>query len=264
MSRKFLVLLIFVTLIGIGFAAAADNTTDVVAADDSDDVLEVSDSDEILSNETSTDDDSDDMAGEDLEPKDYLYDFVFFHPKKLTTTYNSGKTFKVKVLSKFDEQPTLSGIKVKIKVATSNGYKTFYATSDKNGIAKFKVSKLPIGSHKVSITPVDTVYTSYDKATSTIKITKAKTLVSAPKVVSKHKKSKIFKIKVKNKATGKIVKNLKLKVKIGKKTYKLKTNSKGIAKFNVKRLGVGSYKVVIKSGSSKYSVSKNSKIKIKW
>lgn len=263
MSRKFLVLLIFVTLIGIGFAAAADNTTDVVAADDSDDILKVSDSDEILSNESSTEDDSEPIY-DDYEPKDYLYDFVFFHPKKLTTTYNSGKTFKVKVLSKFDEQPTLSGVKVKIKVATSNGYKTFYATSDKNGIAKFKVSKLPIGSHKVSITPVDTVYTSYDKATSTIKITKAKTLVSAPKVVSKHKKSKYFKIKVKNKATGKIVKNLKLKVKIGKKTYKLKTNSKGIAKFNVKRLGVGSYKVVIKSGSSKYSVSKNSKIKIKW
>lgn len=263
MSRKFLVLLIFVTLIGIGFAAAADNTTDVVADDDSDDVLEVSDSDEILSNESSTEDDSEPIY-DDYEPKDYLYDFVFFHPKKLTTTYNSGKTFKVKVLSKFDEQPTLSGVKVKIKVATSNGYKTFYATSDKNGIAKFKVSKLPIGSHKVSITPVDTKYTSYDKATSTIKITKAKTTVSAPKVVSKHKKSKIFKIKVKNKATGKIVKNLKLKVKIGKKTYKLKTNSMGIAKFNVKRLGVGSYKVVIKSGSSKYSVSKNSKIKIKW
>ena len=263
MSRKFLVLLIFVTLIGIGFAAAADNTTDVVAADDSDDVLEVSDSDEILSNESSTEDDSEPIY-DDYEPKDYLYDFVFFHPKKLTTTYNSGKTFKVKVLSKFDEQPTLSGVKVKIKVATSNGYKTFYATSDKNGIAKFKVSKLPIGSHKVSITPVDTKYTSYDKATSTIKITKAKTTVSAPKVVSKHKKSKNFKIKVKNKATGKMVKNLKLKVKIGKKTYKLKTNSKGIAKFNVKRLGVGSYKVVIKSGSSKYSVSKNSKIKIKW
>ena len=111
MSRKFLVLLIFVTLVTIGFSAAADNTTDdVVAADDSDEILEVSDANqEILSKETSTDDDSDDMAGEDLEPKDYLYDFVFFHPKKLTTTYNSGKTFKVKVLSNLtNNQPLVA------------------------------------------------------------------------------------------------------------------------------------------------------------
>ena len=58
---------------------------------------------------------------------------------------------------------------------------------------------------------------------------------------------------------------LKIKVYTGKKykIYKLKTNKKGVAKLNTKKLKRGSHKVVITSGNSNYKVSAKSTIKIK-
>lgn len=64
------------------------------------------------------------------------------------------------------------------------------------------------------------------------------------------------------KKSKKAIKNLKLKLKIGKKTYTVKTNSKGIAKFDTKSLNAGNYTVVIYSASDKYFVTAKSTIKI--
>ena len=94
-------------------------------------------------------------------------------------------------------------------------------------------------------------------------IKKAPTSVKAPKVTNKFKKSKYFKVTVKNKVTKDPVKKTVIKLKIGKKTYNVKTDSKGVAKFNTKKLKVGKYKVVISSGSDNYKISAKSTIKIK-
>ena len=83
----------------------------------------------------------------------------------------------------------------------------------------------------------------------TVKIAKAKTTVKAPKVTNKYKKSELFKVTVKNKATKKAVSNVKVNIKVytGKKykKYTVKTNSKGICKINTKTLKIGKHKVVI-------------------
>lgn len=101
----------------------------------------------------------------------------------------------------------------------------------------------------------------------TLKVKKCRTIVTASKVTAKYKKSKYFKVKVKNKATKESVKKVKLIIKVytGKKykTYRVKTNSKGIAKINTKRLSVGKHKVVIRSGNKNYIIKKTSKIVIK-
>lgn len=102
-----------------------------------------------------------------------------------------------------------------------------------------------------------------EDATFKITVLKAPTTVKAPKVTNKYKKSKYFKVTVKHKTTKKAVKNTYLKLKIDKKTYKVKTNSKGIAKFNTKKLKVGTHKVVISSGNANYKISAKSQIKIK-
>ena len=99
--------------------------------------------------------------------------------------------------------------------------------------------------------------------TKTVTIKKAPTSVKAPKVTNKFKKSKYFKVTVKNKVTKDPVKKTVIKLKIGKKTYNVKTDSKGVAKFNTKKLKVGKYKVVISSGSDNYKISAKSTIKIK-
>ena len=62
-------------------------------------------------------------------------------------------------------------------------------------------------------------------------------------------------------------KGLKIKVKVytGKKaiTYKLKTNKKGVAKLNTKKLSKGKHKLVISSLNKNYKISKKSQIIVK-
>ena len=185
--------------------------------------------------------------------------------KALSTTYDSGKAFTMTVLDG-DKKP-VSGLKLTLKVYTGKTSKNYYATTNSNGVASFKLASiLAIGTHKVEITSSNTAY-DVKKTTSSIKVAKAKTTVKAPKVTAKVKKTKYFKVTVKNKASKKVVKSLKVKVKVytGKKykTYTIKTNKKGVAQLNVKSLKVGKHKVVISSGNAKYTVSAKSTITIK-
>ena len=94
------------------------------------------------------------------------------------------------------------------------------------------------------------------------KIIKVQTVVKAPELTKTLNESKTFKIKVKDKKTKKPIKNVKIKIKIGDVIYTVRTDSNGVAKFNPKSLGVGSYKVKIFSGNKKYYVSAKSAIVI--
>ena len=190
---------------------------------------------------------------------------VSLTPKTLSATYDSAKAFKVTALD--SKGNPVGGLELTLKIFTGNKFTSKTIKTDANGIASFKdASKLAIGSHKVEIISSDETY-AVKNATSSIKVSKAKTTVKAAKVTNKFKKSKYFKVTVTNKATKKAVKNVKVKLKIytGKKyvTKTIKTNSKGIAQFNTKALKVGSHKVVISSGNSKYTISAKSTIVIK-
>ena len=98
-------------------------------------------------------------------------------------------------------------------------------------------------------------------------IYEARPIVKAPKVKFKYKKSKYFKVTVKNKKTKKGIKNLRIKLKVftGKKhkVYKIKTNKKGVAKFNTKKLKRGKHKVIITSANKNYYIYKKSLIRIR-
>ena len=103
--------------------------------------------------------------------------------------------------------------------------------------------------------------------------------VSTKVVVSKAKpkitaKAKTFKVKVKTKKytvtlknnKGKVMKKVKLTLKVGKKTYKATTNSKGKATFKITKLTKkGKYTATIKFAGSKYykALSKKAKITVK-
>lgn len=193
---------------------------------------------------------------------DYYYDEAILKPTKLTTTYNSGKTFNVKAVSVFDKNYVLSDLKLKLRVYTKSGYKDYYAYTNYKGIAKFKVSKIALGTHKVSIYSADSD-TRANKITSKVIIKKANTKVYAPRITTKYKKSKTFKITIKDKSSKKAVKNVKISVQVGKKKYTLKTNSKGVASFKTKYMYSGTYNVFIKSKNSRYNINGKSKIIIK-
>ena len=92
------------------------------------------------------------------------------------------------------------------------------------------------------------------------KLIKTQTTVKAPKLSTTLNESKTFEITVKDKKTKKPIKNLKLKLKIKNKVYTIKTDSKGVARFDPKSLKEGSYNVLIFSGNIKYFVSAKSTI----
>ncbi len=202
-----------------------------------------------------------DVDDYDYDDVDY-YDKAVLKPRKISTTYNSGKTFNVKVVSAYDKGYRLDDVRIKLRVYIKGSYKDYYTYTNYYGIAKFKISKLALGTYKVVVSSDDS-YTRAKKVTSKFTIKKAKTKVYAPKITTKYKKSKKFKIEVKDKATRKAVKHVKLSVKIGSKKYTLKTNSKGVASFKTKNLGPGTYKVTIKSKNSNYKIKGKSKIIIK-
>ena len=176
---------------------------------------------------------------------------------KLTTAYNSGKTVWIKMIYAETGHPLINE-PIDLKIV--NGKKVYYKIINTNlkGIGYFKASSLAAGTYKITFSYDDLV-----KISTTVKITKAKTVIKAPKVTAKYKKSKYFKVAVKNKASKKAVKNTYVKVKIDKKTYKIKTDSKGVAKFNTKKLKIGKHKVTISSGNTNYIMSGKSTITIK-
>jgi hypothetical protein len=119
-----------------------------------------------------------------------------------------------------------------------------------------------LGSHNLEFSCDDSRYT-LTKSKQSITVSKAKTTITAPKVTGKFKKSKYFKVTVKDKTTKKVVKDIKVKIKVGKKTFNVKTNSKGVAQINTKSLAIGTHNVVISSGDSGYLMSSKSTIVIK-
>lgn len=176
---------------------------------------------------------------------------------KLTTTYQSGKTVWIKLVYT-ESKHYFNNKNIDLKI--TKGKKVYYddVYTNSKGTGYYKASNLAVGTYKLTFS-----YEELFKISTTVKIAKAKTIIKAPKVTAKHKKTKYFKITVKNKATKKAVKNTYVKIKIAKKVYKIKTNSKGVAKFNTKKLKIGKHRVVIASGNSNYIMSEKSTITIK-
>ena len=92
---------------------------------------------------------------------------------------------------------------------------------------------------------------------------KIQTTVKAPELTTSHNESKVFKVTVKNKQTGKAVTSLVLKVKVAGKIYSIKTDKNGIAQLKTNSLSVGGHNVVLYTDNIKYYVQAKSKIEIK-
>lgn len=147
--------------------------------------------------------------------------------KNLVKYYKQSKQFKVRVYGA-DGKPAVDKF-VKFTI----GKHTYNVRTDKRGYATLKVNMKP-GKY--------TVITKFEDVKVKNKITVKTTLITKNKS-KKVKKSAQFKIKVLN-SKGKAYKNQLVKVKFKGKSYKLKTNKKGIAIFKIpKKLKVGKYKI---------------------
>lgn len=187
-----------------------------------------------------------------------ISDITFIKDFKSNRFSNINCFLEMKVKNKYSDDLT-----VIFKVFTGKTCKTYSKNTDSNGNVVFKIpKKLEAGNHKIQVILGKKVI-----KTTSIAIQKARTVVKAPKVVNKFKKSEYFKATIKNKETKKLLSNVKVKIKLytGKKfkTYTVKTNKKGIVKINTKTLKKGTHKVVISSANSNYKISAKSAIKIK-
>ena len=147
--------------------------------------------------------------------------------KDLTSYYKKSIKFKVRVYGADGK------IAAKKYVKFTFGKKTYEIRTDKKGYATFKINKKP-GQYKIIV--------QYDDFKVKNKIKIKSTLITKD-LSKKAKKAGKFKVKVLN-SKGKAFKNQAVKIKFKGKTYKLKTNKKGIVVFNVsKNLKVGEYKI---------------------
>lgn len=138
--------------------------------------------------------------------------------------------------------------------------------TDNNGQIKQSLSSLPPKIH--TITFAFDGNSNYLKSTKTVKVTVKK---ATPKIIAKAKtfkksvKTKKYTITLKNNL-NKVMKNTKVTIKVNKKTYTAKTNSKGVATFKITKLAKkGTFKSVITyKGNSYYNkVIKKVNIKVK-
>lgn len=118
------------------------------------------------------------------------------------------------------------------------------------------VSNLAVGKYTLRVTTTpDADHYSVDKDLS-VTVNKATAAIKASKVTVALKKGSYWSIKLINSKTGKAIGNMKLTLKVytGKKykTVSVKTNSKGIAKYQTKRLSKGSHKVIVSGSDSRY------------
>ena len=244
-DKKIVLVLIFiVAILSISAANASENrnnATDVVINNESiADYMPIVNESNAVSNGSAQ---TELTKSNSAEPK-----LISLSVSKLSTTYGSGKYFKVKSIDSKTKKPVVN-VKLILKVYSGKKYKKVTAATDSNGIAKYYASNLGIGSHKVIINVKDSKKFLSKMKYSSIKISRAKLKISAPKITGYYNESKMYKIAVKNRESKKPMKSIKVMIKVftGKnyKKYSLKTDKKGIVSFNMKSLPKGKHKVVI-------------------
>ncbi|WP_407375513.1 C1 family peptidase [Methanobrevibacter sp.] len=137
----------------------------------------------------------------------------------IAVDYAGGSYFTVKVVSG-DGKVAVEGESV---IFILNG-DAITAKTDKNGIARIKITQTP-GKY--------TIKTVFNGKTYNNKVT-VKQVLKTSKVTVK-KTAKKFTLKAKLKINGKLVKDKTVTFKFNGKTYKVKTNKKGIAKKTLKK-----------------------------
>ena len=176
------------------------------------------------------------FTGENASDTIKVFD-ILTGTKDITVYYDNGNTFKVRA---FDNNGNpVSAQKVTFTV---NGKKTTVKT-DKNGYAKLKITQKP-GYYSVI-----TQYKDFKVANILYVKSVLKSLTHfSGKSLKSH-------MKVKIKYLGKSKKNKLIKIKFNKKTYKAKTNKKGIATFKLKTpKKVGRYPVTVSYKKDKLSL----------
>lgn len=180
---------------------------------------------------------------------------------KVTMTYSCINSVKGYITNSKTKNP-VSGTRIKIKVYTGKSYRTYTPKLGDDGSFTINTAKLAAGKHTVEITSYDKNI-KMSKFTSSINVNKATAKIVVPKTAKKNSK---VKVKVKNSVSGKPIKKITFKIvmKVGskKKTVVVKSSSKGVLKFDLKKLSKGKCKMNILTKNKNYNINQKFKLKI--
>ena len=175
----------------------------------------------------------------------------------ITTVYNHDGTITARLT--YDDGKSPQGAVLTVNL---NGKSKTYVV-DKNGMIKISTKDLPVGTYTATINFASN--DEYAKSTKAVKITVKKAtpkLTAKAKTFKKSVKTKKYKVTLKT-DLNKVMKNTKVTIKVNKKTYSAKTNSKGVATFKLTKLTKkGKYTATVKYAGSKYYNAKTVKVKI--
>ena len=174
----------------------------------------------------------------------------------VSTTYNVAKNLLITL--KDANGKALNGKTVIVKVGSIS--KTL--TTDANGQVSVDISSLVPKTYKATITFAgDDKYAS-STASVNVKVTKAKSKITAKKATFKAKK-KTKKYTITLKAGKKAISKVKVTLKVKGKTYKATTNAKGKATFKITKLTKkGKHNAVIKFKGNNYYKATSKKVKL--
>ena len=181
----------------------------------------------------------------------YVYGYI------VTTTYKTSKKMTITLYDE-DDKP-VANRKISIKL---NG-KNYSAKTNKNGLASFTVpNNLAPKTYYATLKFAGD--SSYFASSYSVKVVVKK---ATPKLTAK---AKTFKVKAKKKYTATlktdknvVMKNVKVSITVGKKTYSAKTNSKGVVTLTLSKLSKkGKYTATVKFAGSAYYNAVSRKVKI--
>jgi len=176
---------------------------------------------------------------------------------KVTATYNVAKKLVITLTDK--DGKALANKKVTVKVGTISKN----LTTNAKGQVSLNVATLVPKTYTATVKFAGDDSYLASSVSPKVVVSKAK-----PKFTAK---AKTFKVKVKTKKytvtlknnKGKVLKKVKLTLKVGKKTYKATTNSKGKATFKITKLNKkGKYTATVKFAGNKYYNKLSKKVKI--
>lgn len=144
--------------------------------------------------------------------------------------------------------------------------KTFTVKTDAKGVAKLAINIYKPGTYKLAVSFAGESTLGASSKQATIKILKNKVKITRKtKKVKRSAKKRTLKYYVKTKTGKKMgIKGVKVYLKINKKTYKAKTNKKGLVKFKVKLPRIKkTYKVKVTFKGNKANKKRTLKTKVK-
>ena len=182
---------------------------------------------------------------------------IIITPKAFSEYYGTDKKFQIEVRNARTNE-LVSGLVLKLDIPQTTG-KTYYVSTNDDGIGEIGVNKLVGGTYNVGITNNDTDNINSAVNNTTLTIKKIPVKIDTSSKTMYYNSGSTAKIKITNSKTGKAVAGVYVLVRLYTSStkyndYLFMTNSKGIVEFSAP-LNVGKHKMIVATADTRYEGS---------